>query len=62
MDVLEYRLKGMAQAIDTRFDKNEAALSLLRADFEALPPGITVGPVPPSSPVLNQLWVDTSGG
>jgi hypothetical protein len=62
MDVLDYRLRGMAQAVDCRFDKNETDLALLRSDFEALPPAITVAPVPPSSPVLNQLWVDTSGG
>lgn len=73
MDILTYRLKGMAKAIDARFDTVEARslpaggvvgqiLSKTGADDYAFgwTPGITVGAAPPASPVVNQLWVDTN--
>lgn len=53
MDILTQRLRAMAAAIDARLDRVEAVVAQKQ-------PAITVGPVPPPNPQLNQLWVDTN--
>lgn len=72
MDILTYRLNGMANAIDARFNAVEARAlpaggtagqSLLKtgsADYAAAwGTLIAIGPTPPN-PALTQLWVDTN--
>lgn len=54
------RLRDLAGKIESRLDAIRARLTTL----ESAPPGggtaVTVGPTAPSSPSLNQLWVDTN--
>lgn len=72
-DIFTFRLREMAAAIDARFNAIEQrALPaggyqgqiLTKAQQGQIwtdpPPIVAVGPIPPSNPVPNQLWVDTN--
>lgn len=55
---LEQRVAELAAKTNSRLVEHRGRLEVLEA--QPATPLVAVGPVPPSSPSVNDLWVDTN--